>query len=243
MKNKNLIFVPVFNNQLQIDKILEDLKQLDPSKFDTLLIIDNNSSDSTFKIIENKKHNFKYKLHLIKNKKNIGLGGSFKVAINYALNNKFDYIFHYHGNSMNSISDLLKILNEEDVYSNLDFYFGSRFEKKSVVENYSKIKILGNLIFNFIFSFFLKTKLTDLGGSINVFKVSNFINRFFLNFSNDLTFQYYIILYAAHYKKNYKFFPLKIKINHKSNVVALKHIISMIKIITIYCIKKEKFFK
>jgi hypothetical protein len=241
MNNKNLIFIPVFNNQKQIINVLEDLKSLELKSFQTILFIDNNSKDLTFDIIKKETFNYKFKTQLIKNKKNIGLGGSFKIAINYALNNNFDYMFHYHGNNMNSINDLLRILKIAK-YKNFDFYFGSRFEKGSKIINYFFFKKIGNLLFNLLYSIFLKKKITDLGGPINVYKISNFKDKLFENFSNDLTFQYYLLLYAVFFKKKYKFFPINIKINHKSNVVPMAHIFSMIKILVRFVFKRSYFF-
>ena len=242
MNNKNIIFIPVFNNENQIKNVLEDLKQLEQKNFDTVLFIDNNSTDRTLDIIKKVSTDYNFKTHLIKNNENIGLGGSFKVAINYAINENFDYMFHYHGNNMNSINDLIKILKESK-FKDYDFYFGSRFEKDSKVLNYSFLKKFGNLIFNRLYSFVLKKKISDLGGSINVFKVSNFKDKLFENFSNDLTFQYYILLYAFSLNKKISFFPIRVKINHKSNVVPTKHIISMIKILLSYIFKNKKMFE
>ena len=242
MENKNIIFIPVFNNEKQINNVLEDLKQLEQKNFDTVLFIDNNSTDNTLDIIKKVSTDYNFKTHLIKNKENIGLGGSFKVAINYAIKENFNYMFHYHGNNMNSINDLIKILKESK-FKDYDFYFGSRFEKDSKVVNYSSLKKFGNLIFNRLYSFVLKKKISDLGGSINVFKVSNFKDKLFENFSNDLTFQYYILLYAFTLNKKISFFPIRVKINHKSNVVPTKHIISMIKILINYIIKNKKMFE
>ena len=193
MRSKNLIFVPVYNNEKQIKIVLEDLRSLDKSNIDAILIIDNNSNDETLHVIKKEINNLDIKVELIENPKNIGLGGSFKVAINYAIKENFNYMFHYHGNNMNSINDLIKILKESK-FKDYDFYFGSRFEKDSETLNYSFLKKFGNLIFNRLYSFVLKKKISDLGGSINVFKVSNFKDKLFENFSNDLTFQYYILL-------------------------------------------------
>jgi hypothetical protein len=241
MNCKNLIFIPVFNNQKQIKYVLEDLNKLRLNSLDTILFIDNNSKDSTFNIIRKKIANYKFNAQLIKNPNNIGLGGSFKVAINYALKNNFDYMFHYHGNNMNSIRDFIKILAKSE-FKNFDFYFGSRFEKGSKIINYFFLKKIGNLLFNLLYSIFLKKKITDLGGPINVYKISNFKDKLFENFSNDLTFQYYLLLYAVFFKKKYKFFPINIKINHKSNVVPMAHIFSMIKILVRFVFKRSYFF-
>lgn len=241
MNNKNLIFIPVYNSEKQIKNVLEDLKKLRLCNIDTILIIDNDSQDTTRDIIKREIKNININIKLIENKKNIGLGGSFKVAINYALLNNFEFIFHYHGNNMNSINDLLEIF-ENCEYQNFDFYLGSRFEKNSSILNYSPLKKLGNILFNFLYSFSLKAKISDLGGSINVLKVSNFKDKIFENFSNDLTFQYYLLLYVIYFKKKYKFFPINIKINHKSNVVPVKHVFSTIKILLNFVFKRSSFF-
>ena len=241
MKNKNLIFIPVYNNEKQIKNVLEDLKKLSLSKIDTILFIDNNSLDTTRDIIKKKIKKINVKIVLIQNSKNIGLGGSFKVAINYALTNNFKFIFHYHGNNMNDINDLIVILKNSE-YQNFDFCLGSRFEKNSSISNYTLLKKLGNILFNFLYSLALSAKISDLGGPINVLKVSNFKDKIFENFSNDLTFQYYLLLYVVFFKKKYKFFPINIKINHKSNVQPLKHVFLTMKILLSFIFKRSSFF-
>ena len=239
---KNLLFIPVYNSEKEISKLINKIKNINFSEIDTLLIIDNCSFDKTYLTVKNLLRNFKIKTKIIRNKKNLGLGGSFKKAFEFAINNNFNYIIHYHGNNMNEIRDLKKILNNKRFYR-FDFYLGSRFMKKSKIKNYSFIRQITNHLFNFIFSFISKMKILDLGSSLNVFKTKNFKDGVFKNFSNDLTFQYYLILYIGHYNKSFNYFPISVNIKHKSNVVPFKHVIKMISIIFTYACFKSSFFK
>ena len=118
MKNKNLIFIPVYNNEKQIKNVLEDLKKLSLSKIDTILFIDNDSIDTTRDIIKKEIKNINIKIVLIHNLKNIGLGGSFKVAINYALTNNFKFIIDY-----NVLKLLVKICVKINLRNCLIEYF------------------------------------------------------------------------------------------------------------------------
>ena len=206
-----------------------------------MLIIDNYSSDKTYLTVKSLSKDFKVKTKIIRNKKNLGLGGSFKKAIEFSINNNFNYIIHYHGNNMNDIKDLKKILSNKKFY-NFDFYLGSRFMEKKKNKNYSYLRKFTNQLFNFVFSIISKMKILDLGSSLNVFKTKNFKDGIFKNFSNDLTFQYYLTLYISHYNKSFSYFPISVNIKHKSNVEPFKHLIKMFFIIFNYMIFKSVFF-
>ena len=89
---KVLIFVPSFNVEKKIKKVLKKIPKIIYKKYNIkILIIEDNSKDKTLnvikKIMRNKKKNFK--INLIINKKNKGYGGVQKIAFNYAIKKKF----------------------------------------------------------------------------------------------------------------------------------------------------------
>ena len=51
-----------------------------------------------------------FPIKVLKNRENYGLGGSHKVAFNYAIENNFDYIIVLHGDDQGSISDMIPVL-------------------------------------------------------------------------------------------------------------------------------------
>ena len=56
-----------------------------------------------------------------------------------------------------------------------------------------RFRIYANYLINFAASLVTIKFLTDLGSGLNMFKVSYLKNRFYLDFPNDLTFNYCLI--------------------------------------------------
>lgn len=240
---KILLFIPVYNCEKQIPRVLISLKKNWLNLIEEILIIDNRSSDNTIlKVKEYMEKLSLRKIKILKNKKNINLGGSHKVAFKYANDNNFDKILILHGDNQADINDISNILNEFKRNYNLS-YLGSRFMKGSKLKNYNKLRILGNIFFNFIFSLISKNKICDLGSGLNIFDVKSFNYHFLKNMPNDLTFNYVLILYISKYNIPHKFFPISWKEEDQiSNMRALSQIKKMIFIILKFIFLQKKIF-
>ena len=79
-----------------------------------------------------------------------------------------------HGDDQADIEDFIKVQNE---VKNFEWIKFSRFHPKSKLLGYSKIKIIGNKFFNFLFSLILRKKLYDIGSGLDLYNKS-FINFF-----------------------------------------------------------------
>ena len=143
---KILVICPTYNSENSIVKIFESFDDSFWSKIEKFLIIDNASTDRTIGIIE--RNQMKYgKLDLKKNIENIGYGGSIKIGMRYFLDSEYDHLLLLHSDDQtdwNRISHEL-ISNSE----NLDFQITSRFDVKSNLQGYSRIRVFGNFFFNF----------------------------------------------------------------------------------------------
>ena len=104
----------------------------------------------------------------------------------------YDYVSILHGDDQGDIDDLVKIF-DDGKYINYDCILGSRFASKSKLINYPKFRIYANYLINLAASIVTFRFLTDLGSGINMFKVSYLKNKFYLDFPNDLTFNYCLI--------------------------------------------------
>jgi len=240
---KILLFIPVYNCEKQISKVLSSLNDKWLNLIEETLIIDNRSSDNT--ILKAKEYIEKLslkKIKILKNKKNINLGGSHKVAFKYAKDNNLDKILVLHGDNQANINDVSILLHEFNNYSNLS-YLGSRFMRGSNLKNYNKLRIVGNIFFNIIFSLISFNKISDLGSGLNLFDVKSFNYKFLKNMPNDLTFNYVLILYISKYNIPHKFFPISWKEEDQiSNMRALSQIKKMIFIIFKFIFLQNKIF-
>lgn len=237
-----ILFIPVYNCNIQVKRLINKIKKKELDQISEILFIDNQSSDQTLETLLKETKNIKKKITIILNDNNYGLGGSHKVALNYAKNNKYNDLIVFHGDDQGNLEDLDKLISV-DTQRKYDFILGSRFMKGSILHNYSFIRISGNIFFNFIFSLVTFKWLNDLGSGLNLIRLDNLDIKKIESFPDNLTFNYYLTLYICYYKKNFLFVPITwSETDQISNVKYLKHIVQMLNIIMKFLISKKNFF-
>ncbi len=208
MREKTLVFIPGYNCEKQIVRVLEQFDQKILKYIDEIIFVNNRSTDNTEKVVlEYKKQHKDFPIKVLRNDENYNLGGSHKVAFNYALKNKFDYLIVLHGDDQGDIHDLLPYL-EKGEYKNVDCLLGSRFLKESKLKGYSKFRIFGNRVFNIIYSICIGRNIKDLGSGLNMYNTKILQNNFYHKFPDKLTFNCCMLFAADYYKQTIKFFPI-----------------------------------
>ena len=117
VKRKLLIYIVTFNHEKFILDVINRIPKNLVDKYDVeILINDDSSSDSTFKLtyqfIDNLKSNFKFKI--FSNPKNQGYGGNQKIGYHYAIKNNFDYVALLHGDGQYAPEYLPKLVEPLD---------------------------------------------------------------------------------------------------------------------------------
>ena len=147
MNKKILIFTATYNEAENIRKFIEKILELNV-KLD-LLVIDDNSPDETWKIVnEYKKEN--ENIILVKRENKEGLDTAHKLAFNYAKEHNYDYLITLDADLSH---DPEKIPNFLDELKNNPFLIGSRYVKDGKNEMKLKRYILssvGNKIIKFV---------------------------------------------------------------------------------------------
>jgi glycosyltransferase involved in cell wall biosynthesis len=199
----------MYNCAAQISRVLAQFEDPDVAKWaDGIVCIDNQSTDGTAEAAIDALEKLSVPMRVVmRNEGNYNLGGSHKVAIDYARTHGFDYLVVLHGDDQGSIIDMVPHL-KSGAHKNLDFLMGARFMAESRLEGYSLLRTVANRFFNLIFSAISGKRLYDLGSGLNLFLVSAFDDNFHLKFADDLTFNYYLILAVAARDHRLKFFPL-----------------------------------
>ncbi len=243
MQKKILISIPAYNCGKHLVKVIKELKDSGTDKLvDKIIIIDNRSTDNTEKLaldIIRVMGDSKYLL--LKNNENYGLGGSHKVAFEYGVQNGFDYVTILHGDNQADVNDLKRILSSKE-YSDFDCIFGSRFIKGSLLINYSRFRIFGNHIFNLIFSLATFRKIHDMGSGLNLYSTKILRNKFYFKFSDDLTFNSYMLLGTIFNKFPYKFVPISWREDDQvSNVKMTSQALNMLILLLKYVVNRKKF--
>lgn len=234
---RHLLFIPTYNCESQITRVLQTLTSDSCQWFEHILIIDNRSTDETVNACRTAllQHPLKTKITLVRNLVNSGLGGTHKNAFDYAVSEKYDYVTILHGDDQGSISDFQKTLSELDGES---YYLGARFHPESTLLNYSKIRTAGNVLFNFISGLITGRKIHDLGGSgLNTFPVKSLSNLNYRTYSNDLTFHVYLLLDAIRNRQSIRFIPISWREEDQiSNAKVFRQGLKLMKILMNYLI-------
>ena len=210
MKERILVFIPCYNCMNQITRVIDQFTPDILDLIDNVLIINNQSTDQTQEVVINHISNnpeLIEKFIVLRNHQNYGLGGSHKVAFNYATENDFDFVIILHGDDQGSIKDIIHFI-KEGKHKNVDALLGARFHPQSTIPGYSAFRTFGNKVFNLLFSISLFKTIYDLGSGLNCYKVAILKNRFFHKFPDDLTFNYCMVMAHARYNHNIDFFPI-----------------------------------
>lgn len=169
MKNNISIIIPVFNEERRIKKTYLELKSLEKDFEDKnieIIFVDDGSTDSTQKVIEN----FKFEKF---NKRYFSTNHSGMMsAIFFGIkNSNYDIIVTIEADmpvSLLSIKDHLLYLD------NYDLIIGNRYHKKSKILNQPLIRFIVSKIFIFLYKFFFKTNFNDPQIGYKIFKKTSF---------------------------------------------------------------------
>lgn len=125
---KILIVIVTYNGVNHIYHCLSDIISLENSK---IIIIDNQSKDTTLKIVTENFPN----IETIKNDQNIGFGLANNIGLKYAIDNDFNYVLLLNQDTYidkSTVSSLVKMMNKNQEYgilSPLHFYSENKLQK------------------------------------------------------------------------------------------------------------------
>ncbi|MEM9437575.1 MAG: glycosyltransferase family 2 protein [Pseudomonadota bacterium] len=245
MSQRLLVFIPMFNCAPQIPRVLAQLRD-DVVKpwIDGVICIDNGSDDGTVDVARAELETVPADTRVLaRNDANYGLGGSHKVAIEFAEREGFDTLVILHGDDQGSILDLIPHL-KAGAHEDVSFLMGARFMPGSRLEGYSTLRTLANRVFNVIFSTVSGTRLFDLGSGLNLFRVSAFSDGFHLRFADNLTFNYYLILAIATGRHSLRFFPLHWREDDQvSNAKLGRMGLQILGLLARFCLGPRRFFE
>ena len=243
--DKIMVFIPMYNCEKQIVRVLEQFNENVCKYVDEIVIINNRSTDKGEKnaIKFLKKMQLNIKKTVLRNNDNYNLGGSHKVAFDYAIKNHYNYLIVLHGDDQGNINDLVPFLESKE-YKKYDCFLGSRFMKGSKLKGYSKFRTFGNRVYNIIFSIMLFKNISDLGSGLNVYDVDCLKNKYYLKYPDRLTFNCYMLLASNYFKQKIKFFPITWREDDQiSNVKMMSQAFTTLGLVFKYFIFRGKYLE
>ena len=242
---KLLVFIPAYNCEKQVVRVLDQLlaEEIQPW-LGECIVVNNRSKDQTEDAVVNwMKAHPEQKVTLFRNRENYGLGGSHKVAFQYAVKKNYAHVVVLHGDDQGAIKDLLPVLRSEE-YLRYDCCLGSRFLKGSDIHGYSPLRIFGNFGFNCIYSVTTGHLVTDIGSGLNLYAVEPLKTEYYKKLPDTIYFNACILLsqYAQHMKIRY--FPITWREDDQvSNAKLFNLSVNLLKLCGIYLAGKKKFLQ
>jgi len=221
-KSRVLVCIPAYCCEVQIVRVIAQFDQTTQGHFDTVMVIDNRSSDDTVRCaVEKGKMQFNKCSFIVQvNDENYGLGGSHKVAFRYAIENGFHYLVILHGDDQADIRDVTPLL-EQGVHQDVDCLLGARFMRGSRLAGYSWFRTFGNRVYNMLFSIVAANRIFDLGSGLNVYRLSAYRDFHYKSYPDDLTFNYVMLLASYHLKQAIRYFPISWREEDQASNVRL----------------------
>lgn len=208
MTERILVFIPCYNCERQIGRVLRQFEAVPPGTFHEILVVDNRSRDRTATVAaEALSSAGTIRASVVRNTENYGLGGSHKAAFAYARRAGHSHVVVLHGDDQGTIGEILPLLRAGD-HRRFDACLGARFMSGSRLVGYSRTRTVGNRVFNALFSAAVRNRVFDLGSGLNIFGSSVFASDDLLRFPDDLRFNVYLLLGMYDRALRVSYFPI-----------------------------------
>ena len=184
IKERVLVFTACYNEKQNIEKLILEINNNLPGSY--ILIIDDNSPDQTqnvVKILQNKILNLK----LIVREKKLGLDTAHKLAYDYAIQNKFDFLITMDADLSHDPKELKNFVKWLKQYP---FVIGSRYTAggKCLMKG---SRLIMSKLGNLVIKFFSKIKSNEFTTSYRGFNITK-LNGFHLNDVNEKGYSFFM---------------------------------------------------
>ena len=201
-----LIIIPTYNEIENIENIIISTFQLYSDI--SILIVDDNSPDLTYKKVQELELKFSKQLFLLKRLKKEGLGTAYVEGFKWALKKKFNYVFEMDADLSHNPKDIKRIL-EPMLINDYDMSIGSRYIKGINVVNWPLSRIILSYTASIYVRIITKMKIQDSTSGYVCYKktVLESINLDSINFSG---YAFQIEMKYKTYLKNFKIIEVPI---------------------------------
>jgi glycosyltransferase involved in cell wall biosynthesis len=208
------IFIPAYNEEKNIKKIVKDSFGVSSILPDVLVIIDSKTTDNT--IVEAKKAGAR----ILKIKNSLGKGTNIAGAIQHI---KGDYVLQIDADYQFIPNDIPKLI--DPLLNGYDVTLGTRYEKGAKVEKDSvtPLKLFGSYFLSLVTSVAIMQRVTDVMAGFKAFKTP--VLKELAPKTHHFGYEAELVIKAAKYGYKIKNVPItyKKRVVGNSNVQSLKH--------------------
>ena len=161
--NEYLVIIPTYNESKSIKIILEKIIELKLTL--DVLVVDDNSPDKTFEVVENHKL-FNENLFLIKRDSKAGLGSAYIDGFKWAINKQYKFVIQIDADMSHNPKDIKRLIK----YSkNNDLVIGSRYVKGISIINWPLSRLILSYLANLYSRMLTGMKIKDTTGGFKCF--------------------------------------------------------------------------
>jgi dolichol-phosphate mannosyltransferase len=208
-----LVCICVFNNGISLKHTLESI----PLAYDfDFIIIDDGSTDGAVE-------KYAKGIHVIKHKKNTGIGSSIRDAIDYAQKNHYQVLVTIPGNNKNTLTEVKRLV-DPIIQNKADFVQGSRYLPGSRRDHTPFFRLIMVKVIAILFSILSLRKITDSMEGFRAWRLTIFndpdinIHQEWLNRYGLETYLFYKITMRRKYRY-YEVPVSKVYPKYKKNII------------------------
>lgn len=205
---RGVIAVPARDCAPFIAAAIRDLATKLDQDYWLIAVFINPSTDGTLEAANTAALEFPEQVIIFPNKKDYGLGGSFKLAFEFARANSCEYLGFFHGDHQAEAHDMFRLLEKLQSDPSLCALFGSRFSLGSKRKGYSFKRTAANYCLNALASILTGHLIPELGSGCNAFRVEKFDNLLISSLSNEVVFDLELLLLMIERRMKFAFTPI-----------------------------------
>ncbi len=188
------IYLPAYNAALTLPKVLDRIPEELKRKAAKILIVDNHSTDDTQAVaLRYKSQNQLTNMEVIRNARNLGYGGSQKVAYAFCVDNGIDIVAMVHADGQYA-PEILGEMMEPIMTEKADMVFGSRISGHPLKGGMPLHRFLGNRVLTTFQNLFLGSRLSEFHSGYRIFSVPGLARLNFVKLSDDYHFDTEMII-------------------------------------------------
>lgn len=219
--HKIAIYIPAYNAAATLPKVLDRIPAHLKETVAEVFVVDNDSEDDTSAVA----HAYKAqhgidKLEVIRNPRNLGYGGSQKIAYRRCIEKGYTAVAMLHGDAQYA-PELLETLIAPVAEGKADMVFGSRMSGHPLKGGMPVHRYAGNRVLTIIQNLLLGTRLSEFHSGYRVYSVKALEGIPFDRFASDYHFDTEIIVLFSHLGLRIQEMPIPTHYGEEKNYVNI----------------------
>lgn len=188
------IYLPAYNAALTLPAVLDRIPVEMKRQAARILVVDNCSTDDTYGVASSYKseHNLE-NLEVIRNPRNLGYGGSQKIAYRYCIDKGIEVVAMIHADGQYA-PEILESMMSPVRGGQADMVFGSRIAGRPLLGGMPLHRFLGNRVLTTFQNLILGSRLSEFHSGYRIFARKGLVQLNFEQLSDDYHFDTEMII-------------------------------------------------